>query len=234
MTISPGQRTRKFILGAPVHDEAITSCYPDIFKVLMSHSTSGKVRYLPEHYFLAPVYISLASLSPSSRFLALSRGHCVSIHPVPTRRRVSNVHEKSSTHNDNDAGLSVYMQDGHCDATALAWLTDDVFVTGYIDGTVVFTQITVGEVSRTTCFHEMATHFSLQRRVRGHSVGVRASDSPVRAFLKDRKALMIAVATEESVQLWKISRSIVPTYQSHVKGISDTQFLSWSSQAHNS
>ncbi|KAJ7821723.1 hypothetical protein B0H13DRAFT_1920544 [Mycena leptocephala] len=93
-------------------------------------SDSNKIRYHAEHYFRAPMDISLACLSPSAGLLALSRRSRISLHPVPKFLPTANRDEQS---------LSVYTQDGPCDVTALVWLTEKVFVAGYVDGTVVFT-----------------------------------------------------------------------------------------------
>lgn len=82
--------------------------------------------------------ISLACLSPSAGLLALSRRSRISLHPVPKFLPTANRDEQS---------LSVYTQDGPCDVTALVWLTEKVFVAGYVDGTVVFTCVTVRQES---------------------------------------------------------------------------------------
>lgn len=108
----------------------------------ITHSTRSMVRYYPEHYLLAPVDISLACLSPSAGLLALARGPRISLHPLPKCSTIQGSHTDI-----DDRLLSVYTQDGPCDASALVWLTEKIFVTGYIDGTVVFTSVTVSQES---------------------------------------------------------------------------------------
>lgn len=109
----------------------------------MSHSNRSKIRYYAEYYLLAPVDISLACLSPSAGLLALSRGSRISLHPVPKC-----LPTLDDSHSDTDEELlSVYTQDGPCEVTAVAWLTEKTFVAGYVDGTVVFTCVTVGQES---------------------------------------------------------------------------------------
>ncbi|KAF9013028.1 hypothetical protein BDZ89DRAFT_1046806 [Hymenopellis radicata] len=186
----------------------------------MSHPADA-IRYLPEKYFRSPTPILLASLSPSSRLVALSKGPRITINPVaapshPTSPLRFLGHQEDGNFN-RDAGLPVYIQDGNSEVTALMWLTDAVFVAGHVDGTVVITEIIVG-----------------QTRVHGHSFGVRASSNRIQSFLTDSSKSHLVVATQDTVQLWKLSRSLALSYERHTHRKVDNPILSWSPRSFKS
>ncbi|KAJ7621782.1 hypothetical protein DFH06DRAFT_1143515 [Mycena polygramma] len=173
----------------------------------MSYS-NRMLRYHPEHHLLAPVNISLACLSPSAGLLALARDLRVSLHPIPQSPA------GISRTDLNEEVLSVYTQDGPCEVSALGWLAETIFVTGFIDGSVVFT--------------------SIAARVQSCSVGIRASSGPIKAFLRGHKARTLAVLTESDVQLWDVSSTLLPTCKGRTSCSPGSGYLSWSSRAHKS
>ncbi|KAF9010862.1 hypothetical protein BDZ89DRAFT_1143461 [Hymenopellis radicata] len=179
----------------------------------MSHQID-EILYATAKHLLAPVPISLASLSPSSRLLALSKGPRISINPVAApghpRSLLRFLGHQEDGSSDQDSSRSVYIQDGHSDVTALMWLTDAVFVAGHVDGTVVITEIAIGQ-----------TH------VLGHSFGVRASGTRIQSFLADSNKSRLVVATQDTVQLWHLSRSLSLSYERHTNLKVDNPVLSW-------
>ncbi|KAJ7717415.1 hypothetical protein DFH07DRAFT_785162 [Mycena maculata] len=184
----------------------------------MSHSKGSKIRYYPEHYLLAPIDISQVCLSPSAGLLALSRGFRISVHPVPKCLATT----QGGSHPDiNEELLSVYTQDGPCDVTALVWLTEKTFVAGYVDGTVVFTSVTVGQESVIHQPHRLIV-------LTGPGLGSRSG--PV-CWCPNSNARVLAVLTDSDIQLWEISSSLIPTCKSRTGGLINPRYLTWSSRA---
>ncbi|KAJ7656886.1 hypothetical protein DFH06DRAFT_1328429 [Mycena polygramma] len=179
----------------------------------MSYS-NRMLRYHPEHHLLAPVNISLACLSPSAGLLALARDLRVSLHPIPQSPA------GISRTDLNEEVLSVYTQDGPCEVSALGWLAETIFVTGFIDGSVVFTSIAVGQES------DISQPGRLITKLRWFRLAFKAAPG--------HKARTLAVLTESDVQLWDVSSTLLPTCKGRTSCSPGSGYLSWSSRAHKS